>query len=736
MSWTLLHSCLFTVLLRLLSAPTGGATLREVSRLEYVAEPPGGLVPYRAGNALAYADTSGRLVIAPFGPWPGTSNSRFFQQGFVVIQPSLKKITPLSDTSPRRREPVRLVILNARGEVLLVRRSEAAVFQPDGSLVCRPHWQAHGLPELRALPLVEAGRSNYFNSWVMAPALSFHDQAPAHATGISLPDTLTWDRNLPYVEWVGIRRVARAQETTTKQGRLTQRFALGDWQGHLLTKFAFSAIQNFREGKAVAELASDPPVRNPSQLTTRTRSRPQFVYLDTLGRQLPNGVFDYAGPFCRGRAVVGVGSRMGVIDAQGHFLIPLGKHRISGPDAEGYLTLAKPDSAKGNETIQFLAPAGTPPIPQLFAEVQGFRQGRAEVRAGERAGLIDATGHWITAFPYEVLHTPGELRSAPEGADQYAPHRNEPESPRYSLYQPLPGPDSTLLVGRRAGKIGLVSRATGQEVVAARYDAVVLNPCHGIACLQRDGINYLVSAFNGQEVAATYQGYDFLTTHGRRLLVTRRSPAGWALADTLAQLRTPWVPGTGYLTPYGHLLSFEQNAATLYSLQGKTLLTAPVIVQPPSGSVWDDIGGNNWYRAASSDELVSAHYQLRLDQAYPAAQGVYFALNQASQTCSIYDANLRQLAKLFLPPADSKQQFHLLVSGWSMLVEHTGTPRSYQTLTKGFFTDTGHPLPVPPAGMSWAPSAWGDLPRLWQTYGLLPVTAGYMTKGRRQLWQD
>jgi hypothetical protein len=725
-----------------LSAQKGlntNAFLREVSHLNRVNEPKGGLVPYRVGMMLAYADTSGNLVIGPFGRWQGIRDTRFFQQGFVVIHPFLSKVIPLTGNLSRQREPVRLAILNTRGEILLVRRSEAAIFQPDGSLLCVPHWQAHGQPELLELTKDNFGRNNCFDSWVSAPTLAFYDQAPAQSTNLTLPDTLTWDSALPYAEWLSVRRVARRINFNSKetQSQLLWRTALGDWHGRTLTPYQYAEIDRFREGIAVAELPLAPARAKVASRGQEARIyRSQYTYLDTVGQPITSRLFDVAGPFRHGRAVVCLGERMGVIDRMGNFVVPISKRLVFGPDQEGYIVLADKRDDKHSNSVQLFAPVGKPRIPQVFASARGFWQGRAEVTLGERAGLIDTSGLWVTPLSYEVLRTPNELRSNIEGSDQYVPRQGEPEPFNNNIIQPFLRPDSTLLVGRRIGKIGLISRKTGQELVAARYDTIVLNPCHGMACLRRGGIDYLVSSFNGQEVAATYQGFEFITAYGRRILVTRRSPASWALADTLAQLRTPWILGTGYLTPYGHLLSLKRDSAILYSQEGKILLRAEGITTQLWGSIWNDIGGHDWYRAHASDEPRNAHYQIPLVNHYPSAHGVYFAQNRSKQSLSIYDSQVHKLTSLFLPPRESNQQLILLNSGWSTLIEYVGEGSSRKAVVKNIFTDVGQPIPPAPLGAKWTLDIWEDYPKMWQVYGLLPTTDGYVTRGKRQLWQN
>ncbi|MBO2009102.1 WG repeat-containing protein [Hymenobacter negativus] len=733
--------------------PTG--TLREVLRLEPAAQPPGGLIPYRAGKLLAYADTGGRVVIPPFGRWPGVSYTRFFKDGVVAVHPLLKYVTPLPNDAARRGEPVRLALLNARGEVLLVRRSEAAVRQPDGSLRIVPAWQAHGQPEAWEVPIYESPNT-FFDSWIVAPNLHSSVAAPARATGLPLSDTLVWEQsynhpasntpNLPHLPWLGIGRVAKLMEKATPPGNgdSGRRWALADAQGHELTAYKYAEIHRFSNGIAVAQLPSAVNLDHPLSRKTKDEQKYQayYTYLDSMGQQITPALFTIAGTFRKGRAVVANGSRMGVIDVRGNFIVPLDQQVAKGPDASGYIALVKAGKTdRDDHAVTILSPTGKPPIARTFTDFGGFRQGRAEVSEGGRAGLIDEGGNWITPLKYERLRTPVGLHSDAYDADDYPPAVGESAPPYTKLFQTFHFPDSTMLVGVRAGKIGLVDRVTGQEVVSARYDTVVLNPCHGMACLRRGGTDYLVSSFNGKEVAATYQGYDFLTAQGRRLLVMRAHPTRWALADTLAQLRTPWLPGLGHPTAHGHLVStlgimVDSSTLTLRSPEGKRLLKAGKIAQPFWDEIWHESKGDEYYQLFLEGESPDNHYQLPVTVTYPYAKGVYFTYSPTDKVKRIYDAHLHPLGTLPNPPRDSRQRLVLMESGWSVLMETVGEGIKSKQVVRQSYTDTGQALPPPPTGSTWEISERGDYPRMWRICGVLPSTLGYVTRGKRHLWTD
>ena len=131
--------------------PPGGAALREVTQLERAAEPPGGLIPYRQGELWGYADTTGRLVIAPSFAFGDVQSSSFFQEGFATLWPDHPELVQWLSGQPAslvfNNTEYSVHIINARRELLRIRRGEAAMREPDGSLRCIPRWQAHGLYE-------------------------------------------------------------------------------------------------------------------------------------------------------------------------------------------------------------------------------------------------------------------------------------------------------------------------------------------------------------------------------------------------------------------------------------------------------------------------------------------------------------------------------------------------------------------------------------------------------------
>lgn len=312
-------------------------------------------------------------------------------------------------------------------------------------------------------------------------------------------------------------------------------------------------------------------------------------YLDTLVHVVIPAIYQRVSAFSHGRAVVEMATQRGIIDGRGRYLLPLQNDLLSGPDKSGFIRRVRVIDKEGSMQVRYLPPPGQPAIAPLFSEGEDFYQGRALVQQGTRAGLIDRAGHWVTPLAYQRLSLPRTLRSQPNiygDQDEYDASADAEEWQNTATIRPrYPVPDTRYLVARRGGKIGVVARASGREVVPAVYDSILLNPLQGMASLRRAGRTYLVSLTTGRAVAGTYQGIDFQTVQGRRLYLTSTQPVAWALADTTSQLRTAWIPGTGYPTPEGWLLSHESQAWTLRSATGQLAFTSSGPIEQPE---WDE----------------------------------------------------------------------------------------------------------------------------------------------------
>jgi len=746
------------LLLALLGAPglraQPGAPLREVTRLARVAEPPGGLIPYRAGKLWGYADTTGRVVIRPClenEPY----GADFFTRGFVLVSPYVQAA---SLPPAREASDYRLAILNARGEVLRVRWSEAAVAQPDGSLQLVSRWRAYG--QLEPAPLDSAARSG-FSDWGLRRVVPDRRDEPEPGLG----DSLRYQARL-----LGAHRGTRADfpfhsgraasDNVRTYPRTQGLYALTDRQGRLLTGYRFVSIDSFYEGRARVRLPIWHylvPPRRAAPYSYSNVADNVTGFIDTLGVFMPTPP---PTAFRHGRAVVfysgtepdsAFGMRYGIIDRAGHYEVPLQYAALSVPDAEGYIRVL-------GERQRYLAPPGQPSlVGQVFTHAGPFGQGRARAQRGSRIGLIDARGRWVTRRAYQQLIEPPQLRyrtwmyggeyqrdylaASNFALDANGHYRSSPEDaasyghPAF-LRVRFPAADPAYLVAQRGGKYGLVARRSGRETVPARYDSVLFNPYRGLACLRRAGQPYVVAVASGRELAAAeYGGIDFLTPRGERLrYLTRPAPAAWALLDTLGRLRTPWVPGTGYPTPQGWLLSHEPEGYTLRDSTGRLAYRSRfAITSPQWDPIWDEVQMLYWHARTNWRFQATPTWLLPLRPDPHPDTPVAFAVADSLHP-RLLDARLHELARL---PAGAVA----LRSGWAWQVEeghvgHLGYQgyRDYQAYQ--LYSDTGQRLPAPPPGTQWLSPGVLNYPRAWHQHGVLPTTQGYVTRGGRKLWEQ
>jgi hypothetical protein len=709
-----------------------------VTRLVAVAEPPGGLVPYQAGARWGYADTTGRVLIRPSFAWAGTQQMIFFDQGLALVpQPDAATVAQWVPGRPPDTQPVtryKLCLLNPRGEFLRVLFTEAAVRQPDGSLVCVPRRQAYGQWELLAVQDWPQGQSTGFSTYAWRRVRPEDDPVPAPPAGLAeatsptqlAPTRLSW-------------------QVGPGGGYL-----LADLAGHRLTPPRYATIGPFAGNRAVFSRlpsARDAP-RNPAD------PAPRYGYLDTLGREALAPRWQAASAFRHGWAVVTTPARQdAVIDAQGRYLRPPSALTLLEPDLAGYIRQAIPVPGHADQfQYRYLAPAGQPGFEQLtFDQAGPFHQSRAWVRQGRRQGLIDQQGRWVTPLAYDWLLTPPALHLPEDPGDQLASGErhaddawDQPPAVPTDQYAPFtepqpfrPLPDRAYLLALRAGRVGVVARGTGREVVAATYESVLAAPWHGVVALGRDTAEYVVALSTGRAVAGHYEGITFATPHGRRLYLTRAHPAAWALLDTAGQLRTAWLPGAGYPTPQGWLLSREPRGWTLRDSTGRLAYASPTrIAQPVGDARWQRVQETRPTSTRPNDWPV---WELPLPAPSPDARAAFFVRDSATARLRVLDARLQELGQL---PAPNAATGHLCVlpSGWAFLAPASYRPERAQFPTDlpseaRLYSDQGRPLALPPAGTQWAYFPRFDYPRAWARYGVLPTSRGYVTRGGRKLWR-
>lgn len=152
------------------------------------------------------------------------------------------------------------------------------------------------------------------------------------------------------------------------------------------------------------------------------------TYIDTLGRQLFDPVFESALPYIDGYAPIRRYDRWGMIDRQGNEVLTTKYEYLSTADHGTFfagdefgmalfdysflpltpfhykpstLTFDNRIGVERNGKYGFLDPSGREAIPCIYDETSPFRLGRAMVRIGEHYGIIDTAGNYILPLEYE-----------------------------------------------------------------------------------------------------------------------------------------------------------------------------------------------------------------------------------------------------------------------------------------------------------------------------------------------
>ena len=790
----LLRTCLLLGLLSLgrtgraqapAEPPPGGFAPRQVPELTRVPLPPGGLIPFRQGAYWGYADTTGRVWIAPvLEPEP-----RFFVGDVVQLHgyylPAFRD-SHKRDTFNGRDEPYTrdgydnyIFWMNAHGEFLAVNgqagRTEAALLLPGGRL--RAGWAAEHVGE-PALTIV------YVNGQPQVQPVPLPPAAPSEPPRFEPPSRPGYNSlglgRFAYAPEVQERKLVERYRTGYRENRRgkpqpayhyrflvhrsrSQFYALTDSAGHRLTGHVYNVINPFAQGWALAtDLRRQRPTTGPGPVNGAG-----YVLLNRQGRvvPLPDSVVR-ATDVEQGTVLVWtvrrirvdysdreVRDRGGIVDTSGRVLLPL-SGRLSEPDELGLLRHAA--LVDGDSVTRFVTRRAEPALGgRSFRRAGAFYHGRAWAEAADgRQGLIDAQGQWVTPLRYELLgRYPGRLQRWRRG------YRSEAVLP-YSgqagrSYDSSSQPDTAYMLCRRAGKYGFVSRRSGLEVIPARYDSVRYHLTDGLACLYRGGQPYVVNA-RGRELAqGEYRG-DWYDYPGRPLHVFRPADARWSAVDTTGRRRLPWLPGNGYLTPDGRGVVREPRLPPVPGLDWRAQ-------ERPCSGVVDSLGRvvvRFREQAGYSGPLPALYRPSDPDggEPGPLRQGVrgpgpacYIISGDSGRQYLLRARDLRPLlpeAFSAARPAESEAGpagLQVLPGGW-----HAG--RRLRDGRSVLISPAGRQYAAP-AGTGWQreyrPSAdyspgvpfargvekvhWGG--RGWNgPDGLL--NHGYVTPGGRQLWQD
>ncbi|MGI4870578.1 MAG: WG repeat-containing protein [Janthinobacterium lividum] len=560
------------------AAQTPAPPLPQVRHLLRVPPPPGGLVPYRRGDLWGYADTTGRVIIAPVL----TSAPLFSAAGLVRIDAYYE----LPRQNPNQRpvdyddyqdlgelaRPQRRLFLNARGECLRVLPHEVALLETDGSLQLAPRYIDANAGRLEVVDIPPPLDLVQTFSWQMPTeqlttrrlGRARLERRLAHSASSvvyyypQLPDRLGYSavRHRLGIRQVHRRRYGPAHRKLAWVEKDTD-YALLDENGRRLTPYKYGQVGGFSEGLAVAT-------------QYERKGRPYACgLLDRQGHEVLPVRYAHVSAFWQGGAVVGVGRpnrlpqqpdtlRYGIVDGQGRWVLPPQADLLSDPDAAG-LVRRRHVRAPADTVVEFLTMRGQPAFGTDWGlrEASAFWQGKSWARTDAGTGLLDPQGRWVVP--------PGRYQQM-QPMYSAAVHLNIPrEDPVFARHQPqeihLHGyvnsddfyVDTTYLLVRRAGLYGIVRRATGQEVLPCRYDELT---CwigdYGSGTRQHQP--YLLAAHGGRELAAgTYWGERYELPGRGPLFHVDVSPYRWLVADSNGRAATALLPQargkSGFLTP-------------------------------------------------------------------------------------------------------------------------------------------------------------------------------------------
>lgn len=728
-----------------------------VQHLVRVPLPPGGLVPYRRGERWGYADTTGRVVIAPVL----TAAPLFSPTGFVRLDAYYPPLQQRGRSQAVAHEPtdedetldevalpqVRL-FANVRGEFLLVQPTEVALLQADSSLLLRPRYLAAnagqhelldvspevGFVEKQRWELPVRGLVQQLTT-VRLETVELERrraQGQLHALQqVGNPDRFSYRATRHWPSFIertthGRDGVFRTERKLHLHWATTpSALALLDERGQRLTPYRYTQLSDFSaSGLATVQVAGS------------HQQTGGFGLLDRQGRLVLPAQYSQVWLGRTGGAVVykktsvpdqqGRTTRSGLVDERGQWLLPLQADLLSEPDQTGLVrrcrVIARGDTVA--TVVDYLTMRGQPAFPELprLREASAFWQGKAWARTAAGYGLLDTHGRWVVPpGRYEQLQP---MESDANNLEIYYP--NDPVfAPLLPQEVHLAGStaadyqrvDTTYLLARRAGLYGIVRRATGQEVVPCRYELIeawVGEYGGGI----RQKQPYLLTAHGGRELAAGHYTGEWYALPGRGpLFQLYMSPNYWLVADTSGHpvtARLPRVSGLSFLTPENMLLL---SGHTVADTAGHSLLPYQDKLAYSGGPSWLN---TNYYWGSSNERPVTPSHAFIVQR----PDGQHLLLAQAGR---LHDAT-----------GYAYHGLRLLAGGWhlgwrsgrSVLLSPQGreilAPESYvwdETLHQ-----VGRLVPFANGTASVAESGFHK-PVLYGKGGLI-------TRGGRQLWED
>ena len=184
------------------------------------------------------------------------------------------------------------------------------------------------------------------------------------------------------------------------------RWGFKNAKGRFVIKPRFGSVQPFAEGLAAVEVVSRWEKHARGTSCARVSATSRYGYVDRRGKLVIPAVYNGAGLFRGGLAMVFVGRKAGFIDRQGKLAIPLRYKEARGFHG-GLAAVSVADKGWG-----FVDSRGKTVIAPRFASAGDFHQGLAAVRVGQLWGYVDKTGAMRIKPRFAYAHRFSEGRAA------------------------------------------------------------------------------------------------------------------------------------------------------------------------------------------------------------------------------------------------------------------------------------------------------------------------------------
>ncbi|MGI4874298.1 MAG: WG repeat-containing protein [Janthinobacterium lividum] len=697
--------------------PPGGYLLHQVAALRPTPAEGQQLVPYRRGPQWGYADTTGRLVVAPFADY-----LPLFQDGLVRIQAKPPYVAAATREHPHYWRDY--LLLNAQGEYLLVRYPHFAAPSSDG------RWQVHTPAETERQPALLPWQRR----WLLG-----QPQRPEQSGRLSMQQLLatldTANRRRVREQlghgYFGEALVLKSYTTRGHDIRTHNTYgplALMDSTTRLLTPHRYRALADLSEGHLWYAPAG------PRWVDDNDKFYPEpnrFGVLNVRRRQVTAARFRAYSPFRRGVATVQLRHlgrlRWAVLDTAGRFTLRPQAEPLSHSDEAGLVR--RLHATPAGPVVQFLTAAGRLAFADLgLSDAGPVWGGRAWARVDSLQGLLDARGRWVLPCRYTGLwysdYQPfiraDKRRQHNDFEAGYATHLVPPD--RSSTDQVRP--DTALLIARRNGRYGLVSRHSGREVVPCRYDSVLAVHA-GYGSFRRQGQVYFVNP-QGRELAqgVYYEGdyYDFPRGRFYRVYSAPRqfyyqTKSRWTVLDAQGRQQLPWQEAEGHFLPQGWALVNGGYDTPCFND------ACPRVVDA-AGRVLFETRGSLTYGVLPYGELGIYGLHHRNLPAAPVRPDLHVFLHRRPDgRQELLDTTFRAIT----PAYSSLTWAH---DGW-FVGSYRDDDQAFSTL----FRLQGHSYLLPGL-QEWNPNAFWGLSSPFTEQGVTRSPKGYVTRGGRHLWEE